>query len=99
MELIDRQEAINAIWNTEPFFDNSLNIYQKTVDVIEALNDLPSVRTEGIPIKWILEWSLNEEADMLRHRDNQSAVSVIAKMIIDWDKEQGKQTTMSDKSD
>ena len=39
---ISRQAAIDAVMNTEPVFDTKLEPYQKTKDVISALEELPT---------------------------------------------------------
>ena len=50
-DLIKRSDAIDAVINTEPVFAvDSLEPYQKTKDVVEALEAIPSVSTHR---RWI----------------------------------------------
>ena len=42
-ELISRQQAIDAIMDTEPLFGIDGTPYQKTQDVVNAINALPSI--------------------------------------------------------
>lgn len=51
-DLIRREDAIDAVMNTEPVFAvDSLEPYQKTKDVVEALEAIPSAdRPQG---EWI----------------------------------------------
>ena len=54
-DLIDRQAVIDAIMDTEPVvFDvKSLEPHQKTKDVINAIENLPSAQPEQKKGKWI----------------------------------------------
>ena len=50
-DLIRRSDAIDAVMNTEPVFAvDSLEPYQKTKDVVEALEAIPSANR---PQEWI----------------------------------------------
>ena len=64
-DLIKRSDAIDAVMNTEPVFAvDSLEPYQKTKDVVEALEAVPSAdRPQG---EWIEQedcWQCSECGD------------------------------------
>lgn len=56
-DLIRRQDAIDAVMGTEPVFSlDSLEPYQKTSDVIQKLEKLPSAQQNYDSERRNIEW-------------------------------------------
>lgn len=67
--LISRQDAIDAVMNTEPVFNlDTFDQYQRTEDVINAIEQLPSAQTEQ---RWVpvSERLPEDETDVLVTRE------------------------------
>lgn len=54
-DLIDRQAAIDAVMETEPYLGTENIVYQRTDDVVANINKLPSVQPERKTSEWLHE--------------------------------------------